>query len=247
MSAIYKYKFYCDTESAFVYTWSRTEPTVCPNNNTHSVDLSNVSILDTVSSNIVDINQEVIDTGGNYRAQSGVITAGSLETTQQTLTWQYTITVMNFSLNTDENADNCKFEAVCAENTIIGALTQNASINDTVLHVSPTVVQNVKIGYKVCLFNGVTQTCVGECVNVGVDTITIDSPLVDNHSAGVYVQMSIIMVKDFHTISNKSHDLAKKTVKGSTIFPGIAMTVRYTNNNTGGNVSKLQYTYEYLY
>lgn len=45
---LFKYKVYCNTESAWTYVWSETEPTVCPNNNGHSIDISKTTIIDRI-------------------------------------------------------------------------------------------------------------------------------------------------------------------------------------------------------
>lgn len=45
---INKYKLFCITESNYVYTWSDTEPTSCPEHPTHEIDLSSMAVIDTV-------------------------------------------------------------------------------------------------------------------------------------------------------------------------------------------------------
>ena len=42
---IHQYRIWCNTESTFVTTWSESEPTVCPNNNTHEIDQIKTSII----------------------------------------------------------------------------------------------------------------------------------------------------------------------------------------------------------
>jgi hypothetical protein len=49
MSTVNKYRFFCNTENTHVYTWNTTTPTVCPNNNTHTIDSQSITIVDTVS------------------------------------------------------------------------------------------------------------------------------------------------------------------------------------------------------
>lgn len=48
-TSVSQYRFYCNTEAANVTVWSQTSPTVCPNNNTHSVDLTGLVVLQTVT------------------------------------------------------------------------------------------------------------------------------------------------------------------------------------------------------
>jgi hypothetical protein len=46
--SINKYRIYCETESLYVYEWAETEPTDCPNNNTHTITTSATTIVDTI-------------------------------------------------------------------------------------------------------------------------------------------------------------------------------------------------------
>lgn len=49
MTTLNKYELYCQTESARVYVWDTETPTVCPNNNGHTIDTNSIMITDTVS------------------------------------------------------------------------------------------------------------------------------------------------------------------------------------------------------
>jgi len=49
-TTVNKYQIYCQTEALWVTTWNTTPPTVCPNNPGHTVTLSSVSIIDSLSS-----------------------------------------------------------------------------------------------------------------------------------------------------------------------------------------------------
>ena len=44
-----KYSIYCNTEATFVEGWGVAPPTVCYNNNTHSVDTNQITTLETVT------------------------------------------------------------------------------------------------------------------------------------------------------------------------------------------------------
>lgn len=52
---VHYYRYYCQTESNFVYKWDTSEPVTCPNNHNHSIDNSSVTIIDTVSTNQVEL------------------------------------------------------------------------------------------------------------------------------------------------------------------------------------------------
>jgi len=48
MPDLYKYKIFCETEGLFVYSWGESEPTTCPNNNTHTVTAGSATIVQAV-------------------------------------------------------------------------------------------------------------------------------------------------------------------------------------------------------
>jgi len=41
---LYKYRIWCVTEGKWVRTWGEYEPTVCPNNNTHTIDTNKITV-----------------------------------------------------------------------------------------------------------------------------------------------------------------------------------------------------------
>jgi len=65
MTTVNKYSIYCETEADTVYMWSENEPTVCPNNNGHTIDTDSISIVDHVEGNHVDINN-IATTSDDY-------------------------------------------------------------------------------------------------------------------------------------------------------------------------------------
>lgn len=49
------FRFYCTTESNYVYKWDTTNPSTCPNNNSHTIDSNSITIIDSVKTNNVTI------------------------------------------------------------------------------------------------------------------------------------------------------------------------------------------------
>lgn len=54
-SQVNRYRYYCQTESNYVYKWDTTTPTSCVNNIIHTIDSNSVSIIDTVASKDVTV------------------------------------------------------------------------------------------------------------------------------------------------------------------------------------------------
>ncbi len=90
---LHRYRIWCETENAYVYEWAETQPSDCPNNNTHTITSNLTSIVDTVSDSVAygdvsDLNSTNIALGA-----SGVFTG-----TAENVIEYSTITL---SINTD--------------------------------------------------------------------------------------------------------------------------------------------------
>lgn len=55
-SQVNRYRYYCQTESNFVYKWDTTKPVTCINNIAHTIDSNSISIIDTVANNDVSVD-----------------------------------------------------------------------------------------------------------------------------------------------------------------------------------------------
>lgn len=59
--SVYKYRIYCNDESAYFYKWDTTKPTTCPNNNAHSIDFETIAITDKVIKDVQVLSNDVFD------------------------------------------------------------------------------------------------------------------------------------------------------------------------------------------
>jgi hypothetical protein len=61
MSSVNRYRIFCKTEQTNVYVWNTLKPTVCPNNNTHLINIDSIVIVDdinTTQSEITNLNSD---------------------------------------------------------------------------------------------------------------------------------------------------------------------------------------------
>ena len=213
MTTLYKYKVYCNTEQAIVYTdFMDHTPTTCPNNNTHTIDTDLTVIVDNISTNTFTIQEESHPTGGNFCTTTVEVNA-PINDTGTTKYW----------FDTDSSALNVKFIAKDNKGDIlnmymgdnipvIGVITadvepcspwssanyvagdvvtfnhpdfgsrvytcilnttSNQSPTNSIywihgyeVNVSPTVVQNVKLGYFITLTDGINTDNVGRIISI---------------------------------------------------------------------------------
>lgn len=64
---LYKHRYFCNTESQFKYQWSENVPTTCVSDSNHTIDLSSLAIVDSVSENSTSIRNWNVDPYGDVR------------------------------------------------------------------------------------------------------------------------------------------------------------------------------------
>ena len=144
-TTIYKYRIFCQTENQFVYLWSETSPTQCPNNSSDSVNLNSISIVDEISTDLITIKDEYVPTGHNFKTETRKISvaAGPDVTSIEYFSWPFNITVMNMYFVTTDDHQGDIIRLDVPFDRVIGALTSDISTGTTEIPVSQTVIDNV--------------------------------------------------------------------------------------------------------
>lgn len=246
---VHKYRMYCNTEQSYKFVWSDSTPSACPSNDQHTIDNVTVTIIDTVNTQSVNIVQEGVPTGGNYRVEGRKMTIAADSTQIDDIVFPYQLSVLTITLNTSESNEDDILDCFIAPDTTIGILTQAATTGSTTLHVSPTVVSNIKIGFRV----GVVETGesfpvdLGECTSVDTtnNTITLQHGIPQGFSIAAYVQMTVHNVKQFVLKGNTTYELARKTIGSSSLAAGLVVRIKY--QNLGNTQKKFYYSFEYMY
>ncbi len=253
---VYYWEVYCTTDSKYEYIWSDTEPTTCPINNGHTISSSpGPRVIDEISNNQVRFKEEEVPTKGYYRfkgycdAIPESIPTGNI--TSIDMTWPYAVSILEGWFYTPENSKGDKIDCLIAEDTIIGAIGANVSNTDTTFVVSPTVLENLEIGWHVNLFNGIITDDVGECIdkNTISSTITVSDPPSNAYTTSpltTYVRMTVPTITDLHIVKPFDKYAFAQKKHGSRYIPaGTTVKIKYTNNE--GNAKNFAYNLEYLY
>lgn len=242
-----KYSLRCSSENKLVYTWAETLPQVCPNNTNHLIDLSSIKIVDTVIQNMVTISQSSSGlTGTNYRVESKKLVIPANSTIYEDYTWNYPIGIMTINwYSTLENTGDV-INGYVAPYTTIGAITNNITAGNTLIHVSPTVLTYISIGYEVNITNGVTNIIMGEVIAIDKvnSTLILSIPATENINAPAYLQMTVHNMKNFILVPGLIN-LASKNIESSFLPKNTVARFEYTNN---GNTEKtFTFFYEITY
>lgn len=129
-----------------------------------------------------------------------------------------------------------------AENTVIGAVIANASIDDEWLDVSSTVIDNIERGYYVTI-NGVD---LDRCLEVDYKNNKIKvAPLSEAIAAGSYVLITIQFVPHIYLEGTNTKEILEGGVDPSFIKAGTPIKITYTNNNLSAKTFSLRFEYHY--
>jgi len=244
-----QYRLFCLTENKYIDIWANTPPNICPHTNSDTIDTNSIVIIDSISSNDVNIVQSIPGfTGEFYRSQGFnlVIPANNIGT--KTFSWPFNITLLTFSMQFNTTNVGDTVNLFVAPNTTIGTITQNIIQGDTIINVSPTVLTNIYLGHLITITNGNQKIEMGQCINIDSinNKITCDIPANISIQSNAYVQSSRHVLKDFYiNISNVLHTLANKTISGLSLQKNTNSTIFYNNNS---NVDKtFTFSIEFLY
>ena len=188
---------------------------------------------------------------GDAKYQATTVTvdvaAGADTISTATITFPLPISLYSASWLHDSNMDTDVVNITAGENTIIGALTANASIGDTVLSVQKSVIENTQTGYNLNLWDGVNTNDLGRVLAIDTvnDQITIETPLTTAFTAATptYVRQTIYFVKDVELKGRYDYQFGEDVIGGSFIPAGFSLKCDYLNRE--GTAKRLVILLEY--
>lgn len=187
--------------------------------------------------------------GGNFRAETKFLNIIPSGITSEDYVWPYPISVLDFSFVTSTENKGDNIEIIVAPDTVIGALGADANINDTELSVTSTVVENLMIGYRVEITDGINTEDLGWCTNINKNDykITVQNPLTNAYSftSPTYIKMSIYVVCDYKIGNPWFYNIGAAKIGGSYIPAGRIVRVKYINNSA--TTKEITTELEYLY
>jgi hypothetical protein len=254
MTTLYKYRLFCTTTQTYQFVWNEDKPTTCPENNTHTIDTSSISIVKKIDPAEISIKEEVIPTGGNYQATTVAFSGmtGPTGTVYiEDKSWPHPINAMNISIETTANNSGDMIDVVVAPDTIIGALTNFAATGATGLSVSQTVVDYTMIGYYLELVEGAKIHDCGRVISIDTtnNIIVPEFPPTSTFSplSTTYVRQSVYTVKGFKCCTPQKFDIGIAKIGGSYVPANTVVRGMYTLNHPTSEPKQFTSMIEYLY
>ena len=226
-----RYRLFCNTESAYQYIWSNSLPSVCPNNNTHTIDINTVSIVDSVSSAAVEVVQQS-GTGGNYTCQSFCFDIPANSTVTEQYSWPYPISVSTMHFTSDITQIGDLVSGVISPHTVIGTLAADLPATGTILSVTPSVVQSAITGTLATVTDGTNTIDLGNFHNINTTNNTVCVQLAPDAPFAATSPTRVMM--SFQNISLEIgqpglYTFGSQQLKGASMPANTIMQITYTN------------------
>ena len=247
MSSVTNYKIYCNTEERYVEGYGTAPPNSCYNNNTHDVNHNSVKLIKTISENAVRIIEEDIPTGTHYGCTAFRFDAAPLSTTVYQSSFPVPVSMLTAQLQVSNDMVNDTLDFAFAPNMPVGKLTEPCLAGDTVLNVSPTVVEFLYLGLYIKIHSGDNVSDCGRVTSIDKVNfqITVETPTQHAHDTDSGVLATRFFIKDYFIVTPGIHKIGFcKTGGGHTPAntPGNCIYV-----NTSDQVKKVCFAIEYYF
>ncbi len=192
-------------------------------------------------------------TGGRYQARSYdfAITHAANTWADFDFSYPYPISIFSTEWINDPLFDGDYVRVLMAPDTITGSITFDVAVNDTVINVSQTVVDNARIGYVLALDDGTNYNDMGRVLAIDKDLlkVTMETPAANTFLAATptYVKQTIEFIPHILLTGKGRVELAKDVVGGSYIPANTVMRVRYKNNEGTTTNKTFSFILEYKY
>jgi len=218
---LFEFRVYCNVEQAYLTTWEEAEPAACPHNAAHALDHSKTLVIDSIISGSIEasIREEALEsnTGGRFRCRTFQIAVPALaDPAPFDISWPYPVSIMAGTYFPPEASIGDEVDVLGAPDTVIGALVATEPAGETVLAVSPTVLDNAFPG----AWAKVADQDVGEirAVDKIAGTITVSVALDADRSPGDLIRMTTKFADRLRLNSVDAQTIGDTKI-GSTFLP----------------------------
>ena len=249
MTVINEWRIFCETEGIWTYGHLAADsgiPTTCFTDTAHTVNTNSIQIVDTVDNSAIraKIVEETIETGGYFRCEGHKFTIAAGTTDSHMISWPYPISVLESYFTCGTNQEGDVINVVTGPDTIVGTITANVAISDTVIPVSLTVVQNAQVGWDFKIGSDNLGYIIG--IDANALTITLATPVTSTYTSGDYAKIEVPGIRDLEIgPAAFRYQIGASKTGGKYLPANTNVKVSYTNN--GVNPITFRYQLEYLY
>jgi len=241
------YQITCLTEGIRVVTnYGVTVPTVCPNNNQHTIDPDQTTVYDTQT--LTEVT--VLNPNGYYQATTSYLpmdacTPGTVFT--KDISFPMRIFLWSIAVYPPVNSEDDWFDVISAPNTAIGYITSGIEIGATQMYVSSTVCENAIPGLDIAIYDGTNRDDLGRITagDEGTLLCQFETPTTHAFTTGSLVELNLKNIRHFEMCRTTEYEIRLgspwkkyKEVPANTIM-------RIVYHNMDGNAKYISMLLEY--
>jgi hypothetical protein len=240
-TAINHYKIYCNTEAKYVDGWGASTPTVCYNNNTHSVNTNSIQLLEIISTNQVKIKEDSVIIPRNVwikHVEFSNIESNSSQ--DRYFTFDIVTSMYSFTLSTDDTNKGDEFTIAVNPDTTLGLITQNITAGDTTLYAPPGLLAYGWNGFELKVTDGTNTDSLGRILSINQTTgvVTFSIPAVHSFSSSnTLVKMTYYTMNSLKFGAPGVLRFGDDVIGGSTAPIGTTVKFTYKNNTQPGDLT----------
>lgn len=175
-------------------------------------------------------------TGGTFQAIGFEFDITANATTQDfNISFPYAISLFSAEWVHKVGMDTDIADFIISPEIIIGAITEDVSIDDQTIKVSQTVLDNTKVGRELILSDGSNEESLGVVTYIDDDNsqVIMEKKATQAYSATTptYVKQNVYMAKNLYMEDIGGVELGKDVIGGSYIPAGYGLRMRYHNNS----------------
>jgi hypothetical protein len=247
-----KYRLFCIDEDEWVHKWVQIGETLvmsCPNDTSHVIRENSSRIVDTLKTNEILIQEELIKTQGNFRSEGFEISTTSAPVTIEFIQFKYPVNLTGVYIDIAPYNMSDHFTAH-VEPPYKSTLQSETVIGTFVIPIDYVVLNNfADIGFVVYIqsADGLVEENLGEILSIDKtnSTVTVEHPTTISFAAGSKIQIAVVGVKNIYLSAGGVFEIGQSKIGGSYVPLGAKIRVTYTNSNQ--TVKKCTFKLEYLY
>ena len=250
MTTIYQYRIWCNTENTYVYTWGDSAPTLCPNNTTDTIDTDSIAIVQTISTPVMRIENNVTGIYQSTTISLDVPSGATGSTYTHNISFPFDTYIWLSNFVADSSMVGDELTIIIGPDTVVGYVTVPATSGTTTLHVSGTVIPSgyVVKGVEMAIDDGFNYYSLGRILSIDAanNIITFENALPNNYNPGSLLKLNINLVKNQYIgVAGKTYSYGRKGFSVRKIDAGRVIRFNYKNNN--GSAKTLHFDMEYNY
>lgn len=177
-----------------------------------------------------DYKAAEVATQGHFQSTVIDIETTGDEVVEKDISFPYPVSLFSAEWLVDAEHKGDRSEFHIAPNTIVGAIIAPVDISSNEFSVSPTVLENMQLGYHIKIGSSDDLGRVSK-IDLVNKTISVENPVSEAFDAGEYVKMTIKVVDYWRFTATGFNSVGESKIGASYIPPNTILRMVYYNEN----------------